>query len=64
MTLSFEEWLKLGVKNGYCSPSYCQNHDLFSPEDEEKFSELYDEHEGNKDFCWPVVRIGITDPAS
>ena len=57
MTLSFEEWLKVGVKNGYCSDLYCENHDGVHRDDMEEWEEYINKYEGERDFCWAVVHV-------
>ena len=56
-TPSFEAWLKIGMEAGYCTDVYCSHHQIHANEDREVFHFLYEEHEGNRDFCWPVVRL-------
>ena len=45
------------MEAGYCTDVYCDHHQIHAPEDKEVFHFLYEEHEGNRDFCWPVVRL-------
>jgi len=54
--LSFNEWLELGEKLGYCSSQYCTTHDLppTIEEEEEEFSE-------GGDPCIHAVRLGSPD---
>jgi len=54
------EWLKEGHAAGFISDIYCQNHEAFTHEDSDKFSDLYEEADG-PDFCWSVVRIKWSD---
>ena len=56
MKLTLEEWIAYGVRNGYCSELYCENHDGTTWKDVERFGQLLDEY-GERDFCWPIVRI-------
>jgi len=51
--LTFEEWLTVGIKEGYCSPEYCSTHDAgFMTEAEEQ------EWDKGNDPCCHVVRLG------
>jgi|8_EtaG_2_1085327.scaffolds.fasta_scaffold23281_3 hypothetical protein len=54
---SLEAWIKIGIAEGYCSPVYCTNHERHAIEDRELYHSLYEAHDGNFDFCWPVVRL-------
>ena len=52
LTLSFDEWMKLGVDNNFVGPPVCSTHDgiPMSLEEEQEFEE------GN-DPCIHVVRL-------
>lgn len=34
--MEMEEWVRLGVENGWCGPPMCHTHDGAPPEDEEE----------------------------
>lgn len=53
---SYEAWIKIGIKEGYCTDVYCTHHQVHATEDEDLFHELLEEYEA-RDFCWPVVRL-------
>lgn len=55
----YDTWLRMGIDKGYCSDRYCSNHVYHAPEDRPIFHDLLEEYEGNRDFCWPVVRLRI-----
>ena len=57
MTLTFEQWLNMGIEQNFCSTVYCQNHDLHAHKDAEEFAEHYENYEQNMDFCWAIVHI-------
>lgn len=50
--MDFDEWLEVGVKEGYCSKPVCNTHDgLPSSEEEDKA------WEDGYDPCVPAVRL-------
>lgn len=57
MNLTFEQWLAMGVEQGFCSDLYCQNHELHAREDAEEFVEHYENYGQNMDFCWSIVHV-------
>jgi len=54
--MSFGEWLRYGIDEGFCSDRYCENHQAHAYEDEDLFHSLMEEYDG-RDFCWPIVRL-------
>jgi len=52
-TMNFQEWYNLGVKNGYCSPQFCNTHDCYPMHETEK--KAWDE---GSDPCAHMVRLG------
>ena len=54
---NLDEWIQIGVTNGFCSPVYCENHDGVHPSDIQDYDERMLEDDFNNDFCWAVVRI-------
>jgi len=55
--MTFDEWLKYGVDNGFCSEQVCDTHEGLPIADEE--IELYDD--GETDLCAYVVRLGTPE---
>lgn len=55
--MTFDEWLKYGVDNGFCSEQVCETHEGLPIADEE--IELYDD--GETDLCAYAVRIGTPE---
>lgn len=54
--MDFDEWLKYGVDNGYCTEQFCNTHDgMPMSESEEQAWE-----DGN-DPCMHVVRLGTEE---
>lgn len=54
--MTFDEWLKYGVENGFCSEQFCNTHDS-SPmheSEEQLWSDGYDP-------CMHVVRLGTME---
>jgi len=51
--MTFEQWLQVGVENGFCSESFCNTHDG-SPTGE-KEERLWEE---GYDPCVHMVRLG------
>jgi len=50
--VDFQDWLELGIQNGYCSEPVCNTHDgLPSTEEEDQ------EWEEGYDPCVPAVRL-------
>jgi hypothetical protein len=56
MELTFDQWIEIGVKQKFCSPPYCENHDSVHSSDGEHFMDLVEEYE-SRDFCWSIVHI-------
>ena len=52
MTLTFDEWLEIGMKEGYCSSPVCNTHDGLPSSEEEDA-----EWEDGGDPCVPAVRL-------
>ena len=52
----FEKWIVHGVRQGFCSPIYCENHDGVHLDDMEEWDDCHAEYD-DRDFCWPIVRI-------
>jgi hypothetical protein len=51
--MTFDEWLKYGVANNYCSEQFCNTHDGYPTHESEDVAF----EEGN-DFCVHMVRLG------
>ena len=52
MDMNFEDWLKLGIENGWCGPAVCYTHDglpTSEPEDAE--------FEEGADPCLHIIRL-------
>ena len=56
MELTFQQWLEIGVKQNFCSPVYCENHDGVLGPDGDDFLDLVGKY-GSRDFCWSIVHI-------
>ena len=56
MLFSFDEWLQVGITNGYCSGVYCDTHDPHPIDCKDEIQQKLDEY-GEWDFCWLVVHI-------
>ena len=54
--MTLQAWLEEGIAAGYCTPTYCDNHDAYHAEDWAIISEMPD-----NDFCWPVVRLKVAE---
>ena len=54
--MTLQAWLEEGIAAGYCTPTYCDNHDAYHAEDWAIISDMPD-----NDFCWPVVRLKIPE---
>ena len=54
--MTLQAWLEAGIAAGYCTPTYCDNHDAYHAEDWAIISDMPD-----NDFCWPVVRLKIPE---
>lgn len=52
MDIDFEQWLALGIKNGWCGPAVCYTHDGL-PTSEPEDAEF---EEGN-DPCLHIIRL-------
>jgi hypothetical protein len=52
LTLTFDEWLEIGMKEGYCSSPVCNTHDGLPSSEEEDA-----EWEDGGDPCVPAVRL-------
>lgn len=50
--MTFDEWLEIGLRNGYCSPTVCSTHDALPMTEEEDA-----EWEDGGDPCCHVVRL-------
>ena len=51
--MTFEEWLKLGVDEGYCTPQMCLTHAGWPMTEKEEFY-----WEKGDDPCCHIVRLG------
>lgn len=51
-SMSFEEWMKYGLKRGWIAEGVCQTHDMVPMTPEES-----DEFEAGHDPCVPVLRV-------
>lgn len=51
--MSYEEWIALGMEEGWCGPPVCHTHDGL-PITEEEEVQLYDEGD---DICIHIVRM-------
>jgi hypothetical protein len=51
-SIPFDEWMKIGLKRGWCGPPVCYTHDGVptSPEEEDEFEEGHDP-------CIHVIRM-------
>jgi hypothetical protein len=54
--MTFDEWIKYGVEQGYCSEQYCDTHDGAPMHESEEAA--WDE---GGDPCLHVVRLGSYD---
>ena len=52
MMLSQEEWLRIGIEHGYCTPPVCDTHEGAPMKDEEE-----EAFEDGDDPCIPIVRL-------
>jgi hypothetical protein len=50
--LDFEEWLQIGISNGWCGPTVCYTHDglPMSEDEDEQFS-------NGEDPCMHIIRM-------
>ena len=55
-SMTFDEWLKFGIDNGYCTDQFCNTHDGGPMHETEEIA--WDQ--GN-DPCQHVVRLGSYD---
>ena len=51
--MTFKEWLKYGVKQGYCSEQFCDTHDGPPMHESEELA-----WEEGEDPCMHMVRLG------
>ena len=59
MPLTLEQWLEMGIEKGFCTPTYCDQHDSYHQEDADVLSELFEFSGG--DHCMTVVRIKTSE---
>jgi hypothetical protein len=54
--MTFDEWLRYGIENGFCSDQFCNTHDGAPMHESEE--RLWDE---GYDPCMHVVRLGTPE---
>jgi hypothetical protein len=54
--VTFDEWLKYGIENGYCSEQFCDTHD--GPPMHESEEKSWEE---GGDPCMHMVRLGTPE---
>lgn len=54
--MDFDEWLRYGIENGYCTEQVCAMHDAIPVHDQE-----WKELDNGFDPCMMVVRLGSYD---
>jgi len=54
--MTFDEWLKIGIDNNFCTNQFCSTHDIMPLHQSEE-----EEFERGGDPCMHVVRLGSYD---